>query len=61
MRFSEVQGSLMSFTFLSSASTLDSTVETDPGVDAEVWEVTGISKIQNMREVLLMTNEECVL
>jgi hypothetical protein len=46
---------------LSSGSTLDSTVETDPGVDAEVWEVTGISKSQNMREVLLMTNEECVL
>ncbi|CAK9857947.1 unnamed protein product [Sphagnum jensenii] len=44
-----------------STSTLDSTVETDPGVDAEVWEVTGISKSQNMREVLLMTNEECVL
>jgi hypothetical protein len=47
---------------LSSASTLDSTGETDPGgVDAEVWEVTGISKSQNMREVLLMINEECVL
>jgi len=46
---------------LSSASTLDSTVETDPGVDAEVWEVTGISESQNLREVLLMTNEECVL
>ncbi|CAM6045114.1 unnamed protein product [Sphagnum compactum] len=44
-----------------STSTLDSTVETDPGVDAEVWEVTGISKSQNTREVLLICHEECVL
>jgi hypothetical protein len=56
MRFSEVQGSLMSL-----PSCLQLAHLTDPGVDAEVWEVTGISKSQNMREVILMTNEECVL